>query len=303
MFKNKANQVRSGWLILASFIIMYVGQMIFMLPGITLISIIEISSNSIEIEIDPINVDNPWLSLLTLGAGSLGGIAATLVAWRAINKQNPLEIGLRGSGKDFLFGLFLGAASITIIFFFLLLSGNLKMINGFAEPEFSMFTLVFLIIFIFVGFFEEMFFRGYIMKTMASRRNKKWLIYVVSALIFSLVHGTNPNVSLLGLINILLVGILFAYMFDKTKSLLLPIGYHITWNYFQGNVFGFPVSGINPHGLYKVDVSDGSTLLTGGAFGLEGGLMATVLILFGFIATYLYVKNEKIAKYNHSTIK
>src|SRR5690625_3212677 len=275
---------------------MYVEQTIFMLPGMTLVSIIQISSDSITVEIDPMNLDNPWLILLTIGAGHLGGIAATLVAWRAINKQNPLEIGLRGSGKDFLFGLFLGAASITVIFLLLLGTRNVEMINSFSTPEFSMFTLVFLIIFIFVGFFEEMFFRGYIMRTMESRGNQKWLIYVVSALVFSLVHGTNPNVSILGLINIMFVGLLFAYMFDKTNSLWLPIGYHITWNFFQGNVFGFPVSGITPHGIYIIDVSGGSPVLTGGAFGPEGGLMATIVILFGFVATHLYVRKKKIAE-------
>src|SRR5690625_3334786 len=124
MFKNKENQVRSGWLILASFIIMYVGQIIFMLPGITLVSIIQISTGEISMEFDPADLDNPWLTLMTLGAGNLGGIAATLVAWRAINKQNPLELGLRGSGKDFLFGLCLGAVSITVIFFSLLGTNN-----------------------------------------------------------------------------------------------------------------------------------------------------------------------------------
>ena len=72
------------------------------------------------------------------------------------------------------------------------------------------------------------------MSTMASRGNKKWLIYVASALIFSIAHGLNPNVSILGLVNIALVGILFAYMFYATNSLWLPIGYHITWNYLPG---------------------------------------------------------------------
>jgi len=79
-------------------------------------------------------------------------------------------------------------------------------------------------------------------------------------------------------------------MFDATKSLWLPIGYHITWNYFQGNVFGFAVSGTTPNGIYGVEVAEGRNWLTGGAFGLEGGILATVLILAGFIATRLYVK-------------
>lgn len=293
LFKNEANQVRSGWLILAAFIIMFIGQTVFMLPGLTLISIIEISTGEISIETDMSSISSPWLVLFTQGAGTLGGIAGTLVAWRVINKQNPNTLGLQGSGKDLLFGLFLGAISITIIFFILLATGNVTLLNSFLRPEFSMFTFTYLILFILVGFFEEMFFRGYIMRTMASRRNKKWMIYVVSAVVFSIAHGGNPNVSILGLINIALVGVLFAYMFDVTKSLLLPIGYHITWNYFQGNVFGFPVSGTVPYGLYRVDVADGNDLITGGTFGLEGGLMATLLIIFSFVATYLYARQRK----------
>src|SRR6185437_8234181 len=109
-------------------------------------------------------------------------------------------------------------ASITFIFIILMATGNITLVNSFLNPQFSIFTLSYLILFILVGFFEEMFFRGYIMSTMASRGNKKWVIYVVSALIFSIAHGTNPNVSMLGLVNIALVGILFAYMFDVTDS-------------------------------------------------------------------------------------
>lgn len=294
MFINKQKQVRSGWLIVISLIIVLVGQGIFMFPGITLLSIIEISSGEISMEIDGSSMmSNPWMILLTQGAGTVGGIAATLVVWRAINKKYPLELGLRGQGKDLGFGLFLGAASITVIFFVLLATGNITLLNSLSSPQITMFTFSYLILFILVGFFEEMFFRGYVMKTMADRGNKRWVIYVVSALVFSIVHGANPNVSIFGLINIALVGLLFAYMFDVTRSLLLPIGYHITWNFFQGNVFGFPVSGTAPYGMYSVDVSDGSDMLTGGSFGLEGGILATLLIILGFVVTHFYAKNRK----------
>src|SRR5690625_941924 len=118
LFKNQKNQVRSGWIIFAALIIVFVGQGIFMLPGITLLSIIEMSTGSISTGLDIMS--NPWMLLMTQGVGTAGGIAATLVVWRAINKKYPLELGLRGRGTDFLFGLFLGAASIAIIFFILL---------------------------------------------------------------------------------------------------------------------------------------------------------------------------------------
>ena len=293
MFINKQNQVRSGWLIFIALVIVLIGQGLFMLPGVTLVSIIEISSGEISMEMDGSSMSNPWMILLTQGAGTIGGIAATLVVWRAINKKYPPELGLRGQGKDLFFGLVLGAVSITVIFFILLATGNITLLNSLLSPQITLFTFTYLILFILVGFFEEMFFRGYVMKTMAERGNNKWVIYVVSALVFSIVHGTNPNVSVFGLINIALVGILFAYMFDVTRSLLLPIGYHITWNFFQGNVFGFPVSGTAPYGMYGVDVSEGSDFLTGGSFGLEGGLLATLLIVLGFIATHFYAKGRK----------
>jgi len=299
MFKNKNNQIRAGWYILAAFIIMYVGQFIFSLPGSVLLVLMQmdLGSQSVDIVINPEDLagqifENPLLLLFVQGAGTFGGLAATLIAWRALNKKQPLDIGLRGSGLDFVFGLFLGAASIIFISLLLLVTGQVKMMNDFLSPEFSIFTLVFLVIFILTGFFEEIFFRGYVMKTMVATGNKRWVIYVVSAIVFSLVHLTNPNISWLGIINIAFVGILFAYMFDVTKSLWLPIGYHITWNYFQGSVFEFPVSGLTTNGLYKVDISHGHDLLTGGTFGLEGGLMATIFIALGFIATYLYAKKR-----------
>src|SRR5690625_6034654 len=76
-------------------------------------------------------------------------------------------------------------------------------------PPFAIFSLSLhdarpIFLFILVGFFEEMFFRGYVINTMHERGNKKWVIYVVSAALFGLVHLTNPNVALFGIINIIL---------------------------------------------------------------------------------------------------
>ncbi|MDL4842292.1 CPBP family intramembrane glutamic endopeptidase [Aquibacillus rhizosphaerae] len=297
MFKNNVGQIRAGWFIAIAFIAMMIAQGVFMLPGFILFIVNEManSSESLNSTADLMVSLNsqPWIALLAQGGGTAGGLLITILLWRYMNKMSLRELGFRGSLKDLSYGLFLGAASITSIFFVLLITGNVTLINTFSNPEFSMFTFSFLILFILVGFFEEVFFRGYIMSTMSNTGNKKWLIYIGSALLFSVVHGTNPNVSIFGLLNILLVGILFAYMFDVTNSLWMPIGYHITWNYFQGNVFGFAVSGTTPHGIYNVDVSEGHLLLTGGAFGLEGGLLATLLIVIGFIATYYYARIQK----------
>lgn len=298
MFKNSQDQIRSGWIILIGLIAIYIFQSIFSIPGMIFLAVTEFTNQSAAITIDMISAfeNRPWVLLLTQGGGTIGGILATILLWKFLNKKTLKELGFKRSWKDFLFGLFLGAISITLIFLLLLATGNIKLLNAFSQPDFNAFTLSFLIMFILVGFFEEMFFRGYVIKTMASRQNKKWVIYLVSAVVFSIVHGVNPNVSIIGLINIVFVGLLFAYMFEQTNRLWLPIGYHITWNYFQGSVFGFAVSGISPHGLYQIDITNGNALLTGGAFGLEGGLFATIFILIGFLITWLYTKNRNIEK-------
>lgn len=287
MFKNQSNQVRAGWLILIAFILMFVGQILFTIPGMAVLFITDavISDSGISIEVDG---SNELIFLLTNGFGTIGGLVVTLLVWRFINREKLVKIGLAWRLKDLLFGLFLGALSITILFCILYLSGSISLVNPLSEPKFSIYTGLFFILFIFVGLFEEIFFRGYLIQTMASRHNKKWLIYVVSALLFSIVHSSNPNVTGLGLLNIALVGILFAYMFDVTKSLWLPIGYHITWNFFQGNVFGFAVSGLAPKSIYEINILSDNDMITGGEFGLEGGLMATFIIILGFFITYLY---------------
>ncbi|QTD40422.1 CPBP family intramembrane glutamic endopeptidase [Sporosarcina sp. Te-1] len=292
MFKNKKGQVRAGWFIVPAFIAMVVAQQIFALPGLLLLIFIETPqlAGTSQVHVLEMLDNHPWFFLAMQGGGILGSILITYIFWRFINKGTWKTLGFKSSIPDFLYGLFLGAVSICIIFIILLSSGNVTLLNSWGSPEFSTYTVSFLILFILVGFSEEIFFRGYVMSTMASRNHPKWAIYVVSAVIFSIAHGMNPNVSLLGLLNILMVGLLFAYMFDATKSLWLPIGYHMTWNYFQGNVFGFAVSGTTPHGIYNVSVDAGNEWLTGGAFGLEGGLLATLLIILGFFATRLYVQ-------------
>jgi len=80
-------------------------------------------------------------------------------------------------------------------------------------------------------------------------------------------------------------------MFLKSNNLWLPIGYHITWNYFQGNVFGFQVSGLSTESLYKLNTPV-NNIITGGKFGPEGGLIVTFIILIGFIYIWQLYKPQ-----------
>src|SRR5699024_10906615 len=108
MFKNEFGQVRSGYLIALALLIVFVGQGIFMMPGATLVSIIEISKNQSDIAVESnLKERSPLFLILTHGAGTYGGLADKLVAFKAINKKKSIKLGIQAPGRDMLFGLML----------------------------------------------------------------------------------------------------------------------------------------------------------------------------------------------------
>ena len=96
-----------------------------------------------------------------------------------------------------------------------------------------------------------------------------------------------PNINFLATLNLFLAGIVLGIYYIHKSNLWLPIGMHLTWNFFQGPVFGFEVSGIEAESIINQSVS-GSDLLTGGAFGFEGSLLCT----FAIVLMILYLDKK-----------
>lgn len=220
---------------------------------------------------------------------SVALILGILLALRFIDRKSASDIGAgfrTGDRKDLAFGLGLGAVSMTAVFAVLLASRSITLENGLAEPALSWKLLTGAIMSILVGVSEELYSRAYSISALSETCNR-WTAAIVSSVIFSLLHAGNANVSAGGLANVLLVGMLFAYMFLRSGSVWMPVGHHIAWNYFQGYVFGFPVSGGEVEGAYTVAASR-NDFLTGGAFGPEGGFLATLVILAGFYMVWRF---------------
>jgi membrane protease YdiL (CAAX protease family) len=141
-----------------------------------------------------------------------------------------------------------------------------------------------------VGIAEEVLGRGYMMSVLRQTKSMP-IIVSVSGAIFSLIHMGNSGFDMIPFINIVLVGMLFAYMYLKSGNIWMPIGYHITWNYFQGNVYGFLVSGLETQGIITTELSK-YNIINGGDFGPEGGLVVTATILMGFIFVKGYYQKK-----------
>ena len=144
---------------------------------------------------------------------------------------------------------------------------------------------------------EEAVSRGYHIVNLAEaferrlgRMGALGLAGVVSSLVFALLHGATPNTSPLSLLGLFLNGLLLAAGFLLSGRLALPIGLHAAWNFTQGAVFGFPVSGDQESASVVSLTVTGPALFTGGAYGPEGGLVGMAFMVVGIAAIALWAR-------------
>jgi hypothetical protein len=243
------------------------------------------------------------------GPGGLSGFGAMLTAigvglatWlcaRFLDHRELREFGLRLSPRwalDLCAGLGIGAALMSGIFVVELQAGWLTIEGrnvGAAPGQLFVVALIDpLVTFVAVGFYEELFSRGYHLRNLAEGlhfRGRRYLgpntallvATLLSASVFGLMHAGNTNATAISTINVSLAGCMLALGLLWTGELALSIGLHVSWNFFQGNVFGFPVSG-NAMGPRVFDMAQGGDpLVTGGAFGPEAGIIGIVAMLCG----------------------
>jgi membrane protease YdiL (CAAX protease family) len=141
-----------------------------------------------------------------------------------------------------------------------------------------------------VAAIEETIFRGLILEYLRRPIGTLWAV-AVSSIAFAAVHGFNSNATPLALINLAVAGALFALAYLVGRGLALPIGLHAGWNWFEGSVFGFPVSGSTRDSMLQPSVS-GPEWATGGAFGPEGGVVG--LVAMGIVALVLWLLRHRL---------
>lgn len=125
---------------------------------------------------------------------------------------------------------------------------------------------------------EEVVFRGYAFQLLVASLGAGPAV-VIASVAFGAIHAGNPGVRPLALVNVALAGALLAAACLRTRSLWVAIGLHWAWNWTMAAVFDLPVSGI----VFDMPGYDlrqsGPSLLTGGGFGPEGGLLTAGLLL------------------------
>lgn len=234
-------------------------------------------------------------------------VVSVWVAGRFFDRRPFSGFGLRLTREwwiDLGFGLVLGALLMTGIFLVELAFGWVTVTGTFEATDgsssFFPAILLPLVLFLCVGFGEELLSRGYQLTNLAEGLNYPWLggprgaillAWVISSSVFGFAHLGNPGASIISTVNIAFAGLLLGVGYVLTGRLAISVGLHITWNFFQGNVFGFPVSGLDPIGASVIRIEQGGPpVFTGGGFGPEAGLMDIAATVVGSLLILLWVR-------------
>ena len=147
------------------------------------------------------------------------------------------------------------------------------------------------------GMEEEVVCRGFLMTTLA-RRYSIPLAVIVNSVFFAAMHLLNPGIGILPFINLTLFGIFASLLFIKTNNIWVCSAVHSVWNLVQGNFYGISVSGNDQlSSFFRTTFVDGKELWNGGAFGLEGGLCVTIVLVLGCVIICLIPgKKNKMAE-------
>lgn len=189
----------------------------------------------------------------------------------------------------FIAGLLIGVLSFCFAVAVAAMAGGLWFeVNGGVEMSSILSSMALSFAFFAVAAaFEEALFRGYILQTFA-RAGYAWPAIFVTSLLFGLAHYSNPSSGTLSTINTVLAGIWFGAAYLKTRDLWFVWGMHLIWNWIQGSVFGIEVSGLTQIVSASVlkEIDSGPAWLTGGEYGIEGGIACTVALIASCIAIY-----------------
>lgn len=234
-----------------------------------------------------------WNNLVVTIISATLAIVAYIYLFKFYEKRNVTEFSINKIFKNLFIGVLLGAIlqSLTILFIYLKGGYYIISINPllYIIPSFAMAFAS--------AIFEEILFRGIIFR-ITEEKLGSYISLLISAIIFGLLHFTNPNSSISTSIGLAIqAGLLLGVAYIYSRNLWFPIAIHFSWNFAQSGVFGATVSGIKASKSLIISNINGETWYTGGQFGPEASIQATFFCLIAtLILMILCHKKERIIK-------
>jgi len=286
ILRNADGRLRA-WLRLATFYVVALGGMLALMVGTAAV----FRSAGFRPNHPGLNVAgmNPWV----LAAAGLVAVvpltAATAAARRFLDRKAPLaSLGLspKGAAAGLPLGFAGGAIFLTLTCLAIALAGGADFKLAMSSPS-AILTLAgpFAFFAVFAAA-EELLLRGYPIKVLDESWSRPAAVTITAAA-FGLFHLLNPGAGWLPAVNVTLAGVILGLLYLQSGSLWLAIGFHWGWNFAEGGLFGFAVSGLRfPGGLAETSAR-GPAWLSGAEFGPEGSVVLTVAcaILIALVLT------------------
>jgi len=220
-------------------------------------------------------------------------VSSYKIFYKLIEKREVVEISIKGIGKNFMLGIFIGAIlqCLTILIIYLLNGFKVVAINPVS------FIIIPLTIAFTVAIFEEILIRGILFRIIEEKLGS-YITLIISAIIFGGLHLLNPNSSLPSAACVAVEGgLLLGAAYIYARNLWFPIAIHFSWNFIQSGILGAITSGNEKTNSLLTTQITGAKIITGGDFGPEGTIQA---IIFCSVATiillYLSKKQNKLLK-------
>lgn len=223
---------------------------------------------------------------------SSAGIFTYILFFKKYEKRNVTEFSSKGIFKNISSGIFIGFVLQSLIILVMYLNGNYSIIT--VNPV-SFILIPFIIMFT-VAIIEEILVRGIIFRIMEEKLGS-YISLTISSVIFGVLHLANPHTTLLSSLCITAAGFLLGSAFIYSRNLWFPIALHFAWNFTQSGIYGAITSGNEKTNSLLEAKIKGSEIITGGAFGPEGSIQATLLCFIASIVLLMICrKQNKIVK-------
>lgn len=223
------------------------------------------------------------------------GIATTFLYCRGFERRKISSLGFvrKNALKSYFLGALVGIAMFALCICLCVLLGGGKLSVS-VDVNIGI-IFAFLLGFVVQGMYEEVIFRGYFFVSTAATKPIAYAI-IANSVLFSLAHGLNSGVSITGLINIVLFGVFMSLCMIYTENIWFIGALHSFWNFSQGNIFGVSTSGMNMKtSVFEFSPKQNCDYLNGGAFGLEGSLIVSVVLIISIVFIALLI-NKKTAR-------
>lgn len=259
--RNDHGQLRNGWWILIFIAVFLISQFAY---------------HPISHALQQLGAGAAWLSPLPV-------FFLLLVTWICLRlRRQPLAtVGLR-IDRHWLrqagCGIAFGGAQMLAVTALIYLAGGVRF--GFDPARGWSALALGAWFFVWVALLEELLFRGFVFQRLVDGTGAT-IAQILMAVMFAVAHWGNPGMhgatEVWATIDTILGGLLLGFAYLRTGSLALPIGIHFGWNWVQGSLLGFDVSGLHQAGWLLPQLLDKPQWLTGGAFGPEASVCAVVI--------------------------